>query len=45
MSRERDTEARNNDAARAVRFLAVKAAVFILVPLLASVVAVLVLLR
>ena len=34
-----------NDAARAMRFLAVKAAIFILVPLLAAVVAVMMLLK
>ena len=35
----------DTDAARAMRFLAVKAAIFILVPLLAAVVAVLVILK
>ena len=35
----------DRDAARAVRFLAIKAAIFILVPLAASAIAVVVLLR
>ena len=35
----------HNDAGRAVRFLAVKAAIFILVPLLAALAAVMVLLK
>ena len=35
----------DRDAARAVRFVAIKAAIFILVPLAASVIAVVVLLR
>lgn len=41
-----DGQPRNSDdAAKAVRFMAVKAAIFILVPLLAAVVAVLVMLK
>ncbi|MEZ6029638.1 MAG: phosphoribosylformylglycinamidine synthase-associated small membrane protein [Hyphomonadaceae bacterium] len=34
----------NDDAARAIRFLAIKAAVFILVPLIAAIVAVVIVL-
>lgn len=45
MGSGRDTEHRDADAAKVVRFLAIKAAIFILVPLLASVVVVLVLLK
>lgn len=37
--------ATDSDAARAMRFLAVKAAIFILLPLLASVIAVVVLMK
>lgn len=38
-------KAKGDDAARAMRFLAMKAAIFILVPLLAAVVAVMVMLK
>lgn len=37
--------AAGDDAAKAIRFMAIKAAIFILVPLLAAVVAVLVMLK
>ncbi len=45
MSERPASKPTDSDAARAVRFLALKAAIFILVPLLAAVVAVVVLLK
>lgn len=43
--REPADKSKGDDAGRAMRFLAVKAAIFILVPLLAAVVTVLVMLK
>ena len=45
MGREPDARDRAADAGKAMLFLAIKAAIFILVPLIASVIAVLVLLK
>ena len=45
MGGEQQRKAGQSDAAKAARFLAVKAVIFILVPLLAAVVAVMVMLK
>lgn len=45
MASDRDSRTRDADTGKAVRFLAIKAAIFILVPLIVSVIAVLVLLK